>query len=232
MKRLLAAAASVCFAAVLEAQPASPSPGPSPTPTPSPAESSKKEPPRTEQSVTQHTATIGGVPVAYTATAGTLVVRNEKDEPWANIGYVAYVRKDPGPASRRPIAFCYNGGPGSSSIWLHMGALGPRRVRPSARGELEITDVIRAYLQAGQLEVQRLGRGDAWLDTGTHEALLEAAQFVRTLERRQGLKLACPEEIAWRQGWIDAAQLLALAQGYAGGGYGDYLLGLLDQRIF
>ncbi len=92
------------------------------------AEASKKEPPKPEQSVTQHTSVIGGVPVTYTATAGTLVVRNEKDEPWASIGYTAYVRKDAGVAPHRPIAFCYNGGPGSSSIWLHMGALGPRRV--------------------------------------------------------------------------------------------------------
>jgi carboxypeptidase C (cathepsin A) len=127
MKRLLAALASVCLALVLEAQPAPPSPAPSPTPTPSPSGASKKEPPRADSSVTQHTAVIGGAPVAFTATAGTLVVRNEKDEPWANIGYVAYVRKDTA-GSRRPIAFCYNGGPGSSSIWLHMGALGPRRV--------------------------------------------------------------------------------------------------------
>jgi carboxypeptidase C (cathepsin A) len=124
MKRLLAAAAGVCLAAALEAQ----SPTPTSTPTPGPSDASKKEPPRAEQSVTQHTVTIGGAAVAYTATAGTLVVRNEKDEPWANMGYVAYVRKDAGPASRRPIAFCYNGGPGSSSIWLHMGTLGPRRV--------------------------------------------------------------------------------------------------------
>ena len=120
MKRYLAAAGWVCLAAALRAQ--------TPTPTPAPSDSQKKESPKAEQSVTQHTATIGGVPVAYTATAGTLVVRNEKDEPWANMGYVAYIRKDAGPVSKRPIAFCYNGGPGSSSIWLHMGALGPRRV--------------------------------------------------------------------------------------------------------
>jgi carboxypeptidase C (cathepsin A) len=120
MKRYLAAGIAVCLSAVLRAQ--------TPTPAPTPAETSKKEPPKPESSVTQHTATIGGGPVAYTATAGTLIVRNEKDEPWASMGYVAYVRKDAGPVSRRPIAFCYNGGPGSSSIWLHMGALGPRRV--------------------------------------------------------------------------------------------------------
>ncbi len=92
------------------------------------SDAAKNEPPKAEQSITQHSAVIGGAPVAFTATAGTLIVKNAKDEPWASMGYVAYVRKDAGPAARRPIAFCYNGGPGSSSIWLHMGALGPRRV--------------------------------------------------------------------------------------------------------
>jgi carboxypeptidase C (cathepsin A) len=91
------------------------------------ADAPKKEPPKPEQSVTQHSVAIGGVPVSYTATAGTLIVRNEKDEPWASMGYVAYVKKD-GNTSRRPITFAFNGGPGSSSVWLHMGALGPRRV--------------------------------------------------------------------------------------------------------
>jgi carboxypeptidase C (cathepsin A) len=93
-----------------------------------PADRSTKEPPSPESSVTQHSAMIGGVAVSYTATAGTLIVRNQKDEPWASIGYIAYVRKDAGLPARRPITFSYNGGPGSSSIWLHMGALGPRRV--------------------------------------------------------------------------------------------------------
>ncbi|HEX7253087.1 MAG TPA: hypothetical protein VF376_09420 [Thermoanaerobaculia bacterium] len=93
-----------------------------------PADRSAKESPGPESSVTQHTVTIGGAVVNYTATAGTLIVRNEKDEPWASIGYTAYVRKDGGAAARRPITFAYNGGPGSSSIWLHMGALGPRRI--------------------------------------------------------------------------------------------------------
>jgi carboxypeptidase C (cathepsin A) len=92
------------------------------------AEAARPEPPKAEQSVTQHTVSIGGVPVAYTATAGTLIVRNQKDEPWGSIGYIAYVRKDAGPAARRPITFSYNGGPGSSSIWLHMGVMGPKRV--------------------------------------------------------------------------------------------------------
>jgi carboxypeptidase C (cathepsin A) len=90
------------------------------------ADAAKKEPPKPEQSVTQHSIVIGGVPVAYTATAGTLIVRNDKDEPWASMGYVAYVKK--GADARRPITFAFNGGPGSSSMWLHMGALGPRRV--------------------------------------------------------------------------------------------------------
>ena len=88
----------------------------------------KAEPPRAEKSVTSHSVVIGGVTVAYTATAGTLIVRNEKDEPWASMGYVAYVRKDSADAGRRPVTFAYNGGPGSSSIWLHMGALGPKRI--------------------------------------------------------------------------------------------------------
>jgi carboxypeptidase C (cathepsin A) len=92
------------------------------------AEAGKKEPPKPEQSITQHTVTIGGVQVPYTATAGTMIVRNEKDEPWASIGYFAYVRRDAGGGASRPITFAYNGGPGSSSVWLHMGALGPRRV--------------------------------------------------------------------------------------------------------
>ncbi|MGE5278177.1 MAG: S10 family peptidase [Acidobacteriota bacterium] len=93
-----------------------------------PAETAKKEPPRAEQSVTQHSVVIGGATVNYTATAGTLVLKNDKDEPWASMGYTAYVRRDAGNPSRRPITFAYNGGPGSSSVWLHMGALGPRRI--------------------------------------------------------------------------------------------------------
>ncbi len=93
-----------------------------------PERAEKAEPPRAEKSVSSHSAVIGGVTVAYTATAGTLIVRNEKDEPWASMGYVAYVRKDSADAGRRPVTFAYNGGPGSSSIWLHMGALGPKRI--------------------------------------------------------------------------------------------------------
>ena len=107
-----------------------------------------------------------------------------------------------------------------------------RGLTPSARGELEITDLNRLYLERGELEVRVMGRGHAWLDTGTHESLIEAALFVRTLEKRQGLKIACPEEIAYRMGWIDAARLEALAEPLLKGGYGQYLLGLLRDRVF
>lgn len=103
-----------------------------------------------------------------------------------------------------------------------------RSIRPSARGELEITDVNRIYLERGRLNVRMMGRGTAWLDTGTHESLLEASLFIQTLERRQGLKLACLEEIAWRMGWIDAEALCALAQPLKQNGYGRYLLDLLE----
>ena len=105
-------------------------------------------------------------------------------------------------------------------------------LEPSARGELEITDVNRAYLERGELEVVPMGRGMAWLDTGTHEALLEAAHFIETIERRQGLKIACPEEIAYRMGFIDAGQLEALARPLAKSGYGEYLMRVLSERLF
>ncbi|MDO6460755.1 glucose-1-phosphate thymidylyltransferase RfbA [Granulosicoccaceae sp. 1_MG-2023] len=100
---------------------------------------------------------------------------------------------------------------------------------PSARGELEITDVNRMYLEEGTLKVEKMGRGLAWLDTGTHDDLLEAAQFVATLERRQGQKIACPEEIGWRLGYIDDAQLIREARRFDKTGYGQYLLSLIDR---
>ncbi|NWG29890.1 MAG: glucose-1-phosphate thymidylyltransferase RfbA [Rhodocyclaceae bacterium] len=106
-----------------------------------------------------------------------------------------------------------------------------RSLKPSARGELEITDLNRLYLEAGQLDVEIMGRGYAWLDTGTHDSLLEAGQFIATLEKRQGLKVACPEEIAFRQGWIDADQVRKLAQPLAKNGYGQYLLRLIEERV-
>ena len=105
-------------------------------------------------------------------------------------------------------------------------------LKPSPRGELEITDLNRRYLEAGTLTVEIMSRGMAWLDTGTHESLLEAATFVHTIERRQGLNIACPEEIAYRQGFIDADQLQALAEPIAKNGYGEYLLALLREPYF
>jgi glucose-1-phosphate thymidylyltransferase len=105
-------------------------------------------------------------------------------------------------------------------------------IQPSARGELEITDINRAYLERGMLNVEVMGRGMAWLDTGTHESLLDAAQFIATIERRQGLKIACPEEIAYRKGYIDAEQLQKLAQPLQKNGYGRYLLQILTDKVF
>ncbi len=102
-----------------------------------------------------------------------------------------------------------------------------RDIQPSTRGELEITDVNRHYLAAGKLRVELMGRGFAWLDTGTHESLLDAANFIRLLEQRQGLKIACPEEIAYHMSYIDAAALEALARPLVKSGYGDYLMRLL-----
>jgi glucose-1-phosphate thymidylyltransferase len=101
-------------------------------------------------------------------------------------------------------------------------------LKPSPRGELEITDLNRCYLEEGALQLEKLGRGFAWLDTGTHESLVEASSYIETIEKRQGLRVCCPEEIAYLNGWIDAAQLEALARPLAKNGYGQYLLSLLE----
>lgn len=107
-----------------------------------------------------------------------------------------------------------------------------RTLKPSARGELEITDLNRLYLEQGRLHVEIMGRGYAWLDTGTHESLLDASQFIATIEHRQGLKVACPEEIAFRKGWIDAGQLEGLAAPMKKNSYGQYLMRLVKESVF
>jgi len=107
-----------------------------------------------------------------------------------------------------------------------------RTLKPSPRGELEITDLNRMYMDIGKLDVEIMGRGYAWLDTGTHESLLDAGQFIATIEQRQGLKVACPEEIAYRKGWIDAAQLEELAAPLRKNGYGQYLVRVLNEKVF
>ena len=107
-----------------------------------------------------------------------------------------------------------------------------KNMQPSPRGELEITDVNRQYLAWGDLQVEVMGRGMAWLDTGTHDSLIEAGSFIQTIEKRQGLKVACPEEIAYRMGFINAEKLAALASKYAKNGYGDYLKQVLTERVF
>jgi len=107
-----------------------------------------------------------------------------------------------------------------------------KNVKPSPRGELEITDVIDQYLKSGTLNVEIMGRGTAWLDTGTHDSLLQAAQFIETIEKRQGLKVNCPEEIAYRMGYIDEAQLRRLAEPLRKSGYGEYLLRIIDSQVF
>jgi glucose-1-phosphate thymidylyltransferase len=103
-------------------------------------------------------------------------------------------------------------------------------LKPSARGELEISDVIKGYLERGKLRVELLGRGFAWLDTGTHESFLEASSFIETIQKRQGLKIACIEEIAWRMGYIDAHQVRQLAQPYMKNEYGQYLMDIINEK--
>ena len=107
-----------------------------------------------------------------------------------------------------------------------------RSIKPSPRGELEITDVNRVYLENGDLDVELMGRGFAWLDTGTHESMMEASQYIATIEKRQGLKIACPEEIAWHSGWISETELEALARPMSKNGYGQYLLGLINTPVY
>jgi glucose-1-phosphate thymidylyltransferase len=107
-----------------------------------------------------------------------------------------------------------------------------KRVKPSARGELEITDIIEHYLNAGTLKVEIMGRGTAWLDTGTHDDLLAAANFISTIDKRQGLKVNCPEEVAFRNGWLSAEKLKEIAQPLRKSGYGEYLLNLLEEKVF
>jgi glucose-1-phosphate thymidylyltransferase len=107
-----------------------------------------------------------------------------------------------------------------------------KNLKPSPRGELEITDLNRIYLERGDLHVEVMGRGMAWLDTGTHDSLIEAGSFIQTIEKRQGLKVACPEEIAYRMGFIDAAQVEVMAKKYAKNGYGQYLMQILNEQVF
>jgi glucose-1-phosphate thymidylyltransferase len=107
-----------------------------------------------------------------------------------------------------------------------------KSVKPSARGELEITDVIEQYLKADELKVEIMGRGTAWLDTGTHDDLLAAAQFISTIDKRQGLKVNCPEEVAYRNGWLSEEKLREIAEPLRKSGYGEYLLKLIEERVF
>ncbi len=137
---------------------------------------------------------------------------------------IAIVEKPPAPRSRYAVTGLYFYDSDVVDV--------AKAVKPSPRGELEITDVNAHYLGKQQLRVEKLGRGDAWLDTGTHDSLIEAAQFVQTLEKRQGLKLCCPEEISWRQKWISDQQLEELASPLLKSGYGEYLRRLISDRVY
>jgi glucose-1-phosphate thymidylyltransferase len=173
-----------------------------------------------------------GLQAANAATAGATVFAYPVHDP-ERYGVVAFdekgravsIEEKPAkPRSRYAVTGLYFYDPSVVEIAANLA--------PSPRGELEITDVNRVYLERGALSVQVMGRGTAWLDTGTHESLLEAAHFIATMERRQGLKIACPEEIAFRMGYIDAAQLERLAQPMKKNSYGQYLLDVLRDRVF
>jgi glucose-1-phosphate thymidylyltransferase len=164
----------------------------------------------------RHTATVFAYPVKDAQRYGVV----EFD---ANARAMSIEEKPKQPKSRYAVTGLY--------FFDHRVVDVARALKPSARGELEITDVNRYYLERGELNVVAMGRGIAWLDTGTHETLLEAAQFIETIERRQGLKISCPEEIAYRSGYIDSAQLASLAKSYRNG-YGEYLLSILHERIY
>jgi len=160
-------------------------------------------------------ATVFSYPVAHPSNFG--VVELDIDGRSVRI-----VEKPEHPASNLAVTGLYFYDAQASTI--------ARNVQPSERGELEISTVNQAYLDMGLLQVEQFGRGDAWLDTGTHESLLQASMFVETIEARQGLKIACPEEIAWRLGWIDDHAFAALAQACSGSSYGTYLQQLLNEN--
>jgi glucose-1-phosphate thymidylyltransferase len=164
-------------------------------------------------SAVERGATVFAYPVSNPEAFG-VVTFDENGRP------IAIEEKPKAPKSRYAVTGLYFYDPEVVEI--------AKSIKPSARGELEITDVNNIYLQRGALDVQKMARGMAWLDTGTHDALMEAAHFIQTLEKRQGLKVGCPEEIAWRMGWIDDDQMKALAASLAKSGYGRYLLELLE----